>query len=96
MIEMKSKFILPDDPKQKLDIHQESLEQVKLVQKEVLNQKIQVNQEIIGLRLRQIQEKIELRTELSACKKKELNIRMAELALEKQRKSLEEDILSLS
>jgi hypothetical protein len=91
---MKLKFVFPDDPKQRLIIYRDSLEQVLKVQSEVKQQQIQANQEFIDLKLRSIRTGEDLGTEISACKKKELNIKMAILALAEQRKSLEEAIAS--
>jgi hypothetical protein len=91
---MKHKFVLPNDPEKRVQIWNESLEQVEIAQKEVAQEKIKVNQEIINLKLRQIQEGIELTSELSACHKRELDVRKVELALIRQRKKLEEAIAS--
>jgi len=67
------------------------LSQVEMVLKEVQKQKIAINSEMINLKVREIQGE-NLGTEISACHRKELENRMGELALLKQKIKLKESI----
>lgn len=89
-------FIMPADINKKKRIWKEQLTQVKSSQKDVFIEKIKISQEAISLRLKELQGK-EVLAEMSACRKKELDARMGELALIEQEKALEKAImLSLS
>jgi hypothetical protein len=83
---MKRKYKIPDK-----DDWKYQLSQVDMVLKEVRNQKIVINNEMINLKVREIQGE-NLGTETSACHRKELENRMGELALLKQKKKLEDAI----
>jgi hypothetical protein len=85
------KTIMPEDPKQKIIIWKDQLKNVENAQKEIIVEKIKVNNEEINLRLRVIAGE-NLDNEMAACKKKEIDMRIAELTAKLQRERLEEAI----
>lgn len=91
---MRKKFMLPEDKKERIDIWKKLLEHVKLVQKEVLDQKIAANNDSIQLGLLELKNKDDpsIESRKRELHQKEFQIRMSELALQEQRKSLENAI----
>lgn len=88
---MRLKFVMPDDPLRRIAIYQEQLRQINDELPKILLQKMQISQEMLILRARE-KAGHEVGSEISACHRKELHVRMAELAAGRQRKKLQEAI----
>lgn len=84
---MRTKFRLPEDPLQRAALWQKMLSEVDGELSNVAILKMQIAQDMAALQIRAMKGE-ELGTEISACHKRELQARMAELALGQQKEEL--------